>query len=134
MDAFFKLVNRNDDPTCSMANEYLAEDRVMCLQIYIKEEAGYYLTYIPDAKAFTDAPNNLTILMKQRRRWMNGALFAAWRVIINCLNLIGIKRRTDHPFYRSVGMMIFMFYFINNWILQFFVVGSLFLAIKTFFE
>jgi chitin synthase len=85
MDAFFKLVNQTKEPTCAEANEYLAEDRVMCLQIYIKEGCGYYLTYIPDAKAFTDAPEQLIVLMKQRRRWMNGALFASWRVINNNL-------------------------------------------------
>ena len=64
MDEFFKLVNSSKDPSCPQANEYLAEDRVMCLQIYIKEDAGYYLTYIPDAKAYTDAPPNLTVLIK----------------------------------------------------------------------
>ncbi len=64
MDKFFKLVNSDLDPSCAEANEYLAEDRVMCLQIYIKENNGYYLTYIPDAKAFTDAPENLSILIK----------------------------------------------------------------------
>ena len=31
MDEFFKLVNSDKDPTCPEANEYLAEDRVMCL-------------------------------------------------------------------------------------------------------
>jgi len=31
MDAFFKLVNKAKPPTCPEANEYLAEDRVMCL-------------------------------------------------------------------------------------------------------
>ena len=31
MDAFFKLVNRKEPPSCSEANEYLAEDRVMCM-------------------------------------------------------------------------------------------------------
>lgn len=69
MDSFFKLVNSDKEPTCNEANEYLAEDRVMCLQIYIKEDSGFYLTYIPDAKAFTDAPETLLVLMKQRRRW-----------------------------------------------------------------
>lgn len=64
MDKFFKLVNSDQDPSCAEANEYLAEDRVMCLQIYIKENNGYYLTYVPDAKAFTDAPENLSILIK----------------------------------------------------------------------
>lgn len=69
MDAFFKLANQVKPPTCAEANEYLAEDRVMCLQIYIKDECGYYLTYIPDAKAVTDAPANVSTLIKQRRRW-----------------------------------------------------------------
>ena len=50
--------------SCAEANEYLAEDRVMCLQIYIKEGERYYLTYVPDAKAFTDAPPSLFILIK----------------------------------------------------------------------
>ena len=77
MDAFFKLVNSTKEPSCPEANEYLAEDRVMCLQIYIKENCGYYLCYLPDAKAVTDAPELLMVLFKQRRRWMNGALFAA---------------------------------------------------------
>lgn len=31
MDQFFKLVNSTKEPTCAEANEYLAEDRVMCL-------------------------------------------------------------------------------------------------------
>ena len=64
MDEFFKLVNSENDPTCAQANEYLAEDRVMCLQIYKKEKSNYYLTYVPDAKAFTDAPADLTVLIK----------------------------------------------------------------------
>ena len=31
MDKFFKLVYSGVDPKCNEANEYLAEDRVMCL-------------------------------------------------------------------------------------------------------
>ena len=99
MDKFFMLVNSDKEPTCPEANEYLAEDRVMCLQIYIKEKAGYYLTYIPDAKAFTDAPENLTVLMKQRRRWTNGAFFAALRVIRNLGNMISCSRGTHNCFW-----------------------------------
>ena len=117
MDKFFKLVNSDEDPTCPEANEYLAEDRVMCLQIYIKKNSGYYLTYIPDAKAFTDAPTNLTVLIKQRRRWMNGALFAAYRVIGNFRNMVGCSRTTHSCFVCSVpqqlGMMLYMLFFIT---------------------
>lgn len=78
LDTFFKNVTSEKNPTCAEANEYLAEDRIMCLQIYIKESERYYLSYVPDAKAFTDAPPNLTTLLKQRRRWMNGSLFGTF--------------------------------------------------------
>ena len=64
LDTFFKNVNSTKVPSCAEANEYLAEDRIMCLQVYIKKHDGYTVTYIPDAKAFTDAPPNLMILMK----------------------------------------------------------------------
>lgn len=37
LDEFFKSVTSENLPSCAEANEYLAEDRVMCLQIYIKE-------------------------------------------------------------------------------------------------
>ena len=56
LDAFFKNETRKDIPSCAEANEYLAEDRIMCLQIYIKKMERYKLAYVPDAKAFTDAP------------------------------------------------------------------------------
>ena len=56
LEAFFKNVTRKDAPSCAEANEYLAEDRIMCLQIFIKKLDRYKLAYIPDAKAFTDAP------------------------------------------------------------------------------
>mmetsp|Transcript_15193 Transcript_15193/g.23460 ORF Transcript_15193/g.23460 Transcript_15193/m.23460 type:complete len:186 (-) Transcript_15193:1545-2102(-) len=105
----------------------------MCLQIFIKEEEGFYLTYIPDAKAVTDAPDTLLVLMKQRRRWMNGALFAAWRVISNWTNMTGLRQKTKHPCQRLVGIALFMIYMLLNQLLQFFIVGSFFVAIKIFF-
>ena len=78
---FFRNETRTDIPTCSEANEYLAEDRIMCLQIYIKKLEANKLAYVPDAKAFTDAPQSMMVLMKQRRRWMNGAMFGTSKVI-----------------------------------------------------
>jgi len=66
----------------------------MCLQIFIKEKSGWFLTFIPDAKAFTDAPEELLVLMKQRRRWMNGSLFAATRVLSNMSAMVGCGRKT----------------------------------------
>ena len=99
LDMFFKNVTRKETPNCAEANEYLAEDRIMCLQVYIKETTGYTVQYIPDAKAFTDGPLSLTVLMKQRRRWMNGALFGTYKVIANIGAMISCGRN-DHPFCR----------------------------------
>ena len=42
-----------------MANKYLAEDRVMCMEIFIKEKKSHYLAFVPGAKASTDAPKDL---------------------------------------------------------------------------
>jgi chitin synthase len=64
LEQFFKSVNEGADLNCAQANEYLAEDRVMTLQICIKKENGYNVKYIPDAKCFTDAPPTMIMLMK----------------------------------------------------------------------
>jgi len=83
MDAFLDLEIRRSqkgllDIGCHEANAYLAEDRVMCMQIFIKKKYDYFLSYVPDAIARTDAPDNIFTLIKQRRRWVNGSFFAAW--------------------------------------------------------
>ena len=134
MDAFFKLVNSTKEPSCPEANEYLAEDRVMCLQIYIKENCGYYLCYLPDAKAVTDAPELLMVLFKQRRRWMNGALFAAWRVVFNCRLMTRCGKGTKHPVFRQTGIFFFMLYFLCTQVLTMFVCALFFVCIKIFIK
>ena len=106
----------------------------MCLQIYIKEDCEFFLTYIPDAIAVTDAPADIMTLIKQRRRWMNGALFAAWRVLFNNLRMMGVAGRSRHPCYRQLGMAVFMFYYLTNQIFQLLIVGSFFISIKSFFS
>jgi chitin synthase len=87
---------------------------------------------VPDAKAFTDAPENLTILIKQRRRWMNGALFAAFRVIRNFYNMTNCSKTTHGPI-RQLGMLLYMIYFLTMQVLSFFMVGSFYVSIKLFF-
>lgn len=132
LDMFFKNVNSNEAPSCGAANEYLAEDRIMCLQVYVKLQDGYTVTYIPDAKAFTDAPSSLMVLMKQRRRWMNGALFGTSQVIRNFLKMIACGNQ--HPFLRQVLMVVFMTYLTLLFMLQFFTLGAIFATIIIFYN
>ena len=88
----------------------------MCLQVYIKEHTGYTVQYIPDAKAFTDGPPSLTVLMKQRRRWMNGALFGTASVISNFVHMVSCGRN-DHKLWRQILMVLFMIYMITLYLL-----------------
>ena len=39
---------------CAEANQYLAEDRIMCLEVVIRSDRNYYISCVPDAEAFTD--------------------------------------------------------------------------------
>ena len=130
---FFKNTTRKDTPSCAEANEYLAEDRIMCLQVYIKKETGYTVQYIPDAKAFTDGPQSLTVLMKQRRRWMNGALFGTYKVILNFFAMVSCGRN-DHPWWRQLLMLLFMLYLTTLYLLQFLTVGAMFVTIIIFLD
>lgn len=63
---------------------------------------------------------------------MNGALFAAWRVIFNFLMMVNCGKSTKHPLYRQVGVFIFMMYYLFNQLMLFVIVGIFYLCIKIF--
>lgn len=86
---------------------------------------------MPDAKAFTDAPTDLCKLMKQRRRWMNGALFGTTKVLANFCSLLGWG--TTHPWYKNLLMLVFLPYLLAIYLLNYFLVSSMFVTISVFF-
>jgi chitin synthase len=53
----------------------------MCLEIVAKKGENYIIHYVPGAKCLTDPPLTLMGLIKQRRRWFNGSLFASIHVL-----------------------------------------------------
>jgi chitin synthase len=68
-------------------NMYLAEDRILCFEIVTKKREGWVLRYVKSAKASTDVPTSVPEFISQRRRWLNGSLFASihatvffWRI------------------------------------------------------
>ncbi|KAL5495062.1 CHS2 [Sanghuangporus weigelae] len=58
-------------------NMYLAEDRILCFEIVTKKRESWVLKYVKSAKAATDVPTSVPEFISQRRRWLNGSLFAA---------------------------------------------------------
>ncbi len=76
LSAYFKLeAMRAADISPFYANLYLAEDRILAFSILAKKDKAWYLDFVPEALAYTDVPEELDALVKQRRRWTNGALF-----------------------------------------------------------
>lgn len=63
---------------------------------------------------------------------MNGALFAAYRVVANFYNMTRCER-TSHGVVSQFFMLIYMTYFFTLQILSFFLIGSFYVSIKLFF-
>ena len=61
LKSFFKGLE-SDKHTAKEANMYLAEDRVMCLEILRKYSKNYVLRYIPSAIALTDPPDDIVLV------------------------------------------------------------------------
>lgn len=53
-------------------NLYLAEDRILCSELIMKESNRWHLNYVKSAKAETDTPVSMADFITQRRRWLNG--------------------------------------------------------------
>jgi poly-beta-1,6-N-acetyl-D-glucosamine synthase len=94
-----------------------AEDADLTLKILA---AGWRVEYEDSAIAFTEAPERLTSLLKQRYRWTRGILQA-----LSKRRRALFSRRTDFAVRLSLGMMVFesiIWPFMN-------VVGSLFFVV-----
>ena len=89
------------------ANMYLAEDRILCLEIVAKKGCQYRLEFIKEAVAEADPVTKLVGLMKQRRRWMNGTFFA----MLYALGNFGrIWTESGHSFGRKIVFSIEFLY------------------------
>lgn len=58
-------------------NIYLAEDRILCMGIHKNEKD---IIFMPDAYAEVDPIKTVNGLMGQRKRWINGSMFAFEKV------------------------------------------------------
>ena len=130
------------------ANMYLAEDRILCWELVAKRDEKWVLKYVKSCTGETDVPGELHMsifgsqelsladavpeFVSQRRRWLNGAFFAA------VYSLVHFKQiwHTDHTVGRKVLLhiefvyqfiqLLFTYFSLANFYLTFyFVAGSL---------
>lgn len=76
-DCIWQTDPHGDEDLLYNENVYLAEDRTLCLGIFLN---GYKLHYLPDSYAWVDPMKSLYGLLGQRKRWINGSFFAFNRV------------------------------------------------------
>lgn len=114
------------------ANMYLAEDRILCWELVAKRGERWVLKYVKGCTGETDVPDTVPEFVSQRRRWLNGAFFAA------VYSLVHFKQiwSTDHTVARKVLLhveflyqflqLLFTYFSLANFYLTFyFVAGGL---------
>lgn len=112
------------------ANMYLAEDRILCWELVAKREEQWVLKFVKSAVGETDVPGILSFsnfsikprltcnlitdavpeFISQRRRWLNGAFFAAVYSLVHFRQVWG----TDHTLARKILLHIeFVYQFVS---------------------
>ncbi|KAJ3304147.1 Chitin synthase, class 2, partial [Blyttiomyces sp. JEL0837] len=112
------------------ANMYLAEDRILCFEICMKENEKWLLKYVKSASAETDVPSDLTDLIKQRRRWLNGAFFVQVHSVLNWMRIF----RSGHSTPRKWILLAEFVYNTVNLIFSWFNVANFYLAFYFLFN
>lgn len=108
------------------ANMYLAEDRILCFELVAKRESAWLLKYVKSAHAVTDVPENLSELILQRRRWLNGSFFAAIYSIAHAYDLW----RSSHSLLRKILLHIEFLYQFVSLLFSWFSIGNFFLVFR----
>lgn len=114
------------------ANMYLAEDRILCWELVAKRGERWVLKYVKGCTGETDVPDAVPEFISQRRRWLNGAFFAAVYSLVNCRQIL----ETDHSIPRKILLciefvyqffqLLFTYFSLANFYLTFyFVAGGL---------
>lgn len=106
------------------ANMYLAEDRILCWELVAKRNESWVLKYVKGCTGETDVPDSVPEFISQRRRWLNGAFFAA------VYSLVHFKQiwATDHSVARKVLLHIEFVYQLLQLLFTYFSLANFYLA------
>ncbi|QRG37329.1 chitin synthase 1 [Candidozyma auris] len=106
------------------ANMYLAEDRILCWELVAKRNENWVLKFVKQATGETDVPETIPEFLSQRRRWINGAFFAALYSLRHATRIW----QTDHSFGRKFWLCVeFVYQFVST-VLSFFSLSNFYLT------
>ena len=124
------------------ANMYLAEDRILCWELVAKRGERWVLKYVKNCTGETDvpgkppslcsseelvltkSPDTVPEFISQRRRWLNGAFFAAVYSLVHFKQLLA----TDHTIPRKALLLIESFYQAIQLLFTFFSLANFYLT------
>ena len=85
----------------------IAEDMEIIMRVHkymLDADRKYHIEFIPDPVAWTEAPDTLEVLRRQRRRWYTGTTQCMW--IYRCMFF--------NPKYKSIGLVVYPYYVIDK--------------------
>lgn len=126
LQSYFKgeKLEESESNNIFTANMYLAEDRILCWELVAKRGDKWVLKYVKAAKGATDVPERLPEFISQRRRWLNGAFFAALYSLLHFTQIW----HTDHSTVRKFFLQIEFFYQFIQLLFSLFSLGNFYLA------
>lgn len=108
------------------SNMYLAEDRILCFELVAKKGYNYILRYVNEAKAETDVPETIEDFVLQRRRWLNGSLFAACYSVFHWTKIW----KSNHSLLRKLVLQVEFYYQFLVILVSWFSLASFFLVFR----
>ena len=100
--AYFRFLGA-ETLTLKEGNLFLAEDRILCTELLMQ---GSVLHCARGATATTDVPSTVVALIHQRRRWLNGAIFALIDIFQNMGRFWAGEAPLAHKTVVSVAMLL----------------------------
>ncbi|TGO16413.1 hypothetical protein BTUL_0028g00130 [Botrytis tulipae] len=105
-------------------NMFLAEDRILCFELVVKEGQNWHLSYVKAAKSETDVPEGPAEFLSQRRRWLNGSFAASLYSLIH----FGRMYKSGHSLIRMIMFHFQLLYNIANVVFSWFSLSSYWLT------
>jgi chitin synthase len=94
------------------------------------QKSAWLLKYVKPAKASTDVPDRLPEFISQRRRWLNGSLFAALYSLAHCGRLL----TSGQPFLRKVMLIFQTLFSLVQMVFSLTAIANFFMALYFLFQ
>jgi chitin synthase len=132
LDSYFKGEKVDMEADVFEKNMYLAEDRILCWELVARRERKWLLKYVSEAWGETDCPDTVAELIGQRRRWLNGATFAATFALWNFRQIWHTSHSKTRKFFLHIEFvyqaveLLFTFFGLANFYLTFYFITQSF--------